>query len=351
MGFSRPHPGPGRGHDPIGGGGKVRFAWPQGTMTHFVPPVGFLRIGPVVAPLLVAGLAHGAPPAAPADPAADPAAVTDANSVPAGPVVTLPDAVRTCVARHGEAQEHRLEGRLVEARRALVECGRAECPGPVRADCAAWEAEVARSIPTVVVAARSRRGDEVAVRVLVDGTVLRERLDGGAIEVNPGARRFRFELVGERPIELFVLVHEGEKHRLVEVDFSPPSPPPPTEPEPEPEPAGPVARTPALAWWLGGAALAGAVVGTGFGVSALETRDEHRRQCAPLCTADDEREVRGRARAADVSFGVALIAAGAAVVLVLEGSEPRYRRRGDAALTVEGGAVPGGGAVGLRGRF
>ncbi len=324
-------------------------------MSLFVPPAGFLRIGPVVAAFLVAGLAHGAPPDAtdpPADPAADPAAAPAATPAPAGSAVTLPDAVRTCVARHGEAQEHRLEGRLVEARRALLECGSAECPGPVRVDCAAWEAEVARSIPTVVVAARSRRGDEVAVRVLVDGTVLRERLDGGAIEVNPGARRFRFELVGERPIELFVVVHEGEKHRLVEVDFSPPAlPPTALEPEPEPEPAGPVARTPAFAWWLGGAALAGAVVGTGFGLSALETRDEHRRQCAPLCTADDEREVRGRARAADVSFGVALIAAGAAVVLVLDGGEPWHRRRGDAAVTVEGGAVPGGGAVGLRGRF
>jgi len=285
------------------------------------------------------------PAAAPAEPAAPEASAAPIDSTPSSA-----DAVRSCVARHGEAQEHRLEGRLVEARRALVECGRAECAGPVRADCAAWEAEVARSIPTVVVAARSERGEEVAVRILVDGAVLRERLDGSAIEVNPGARRFRFERVGERPIERSVVVREGEKHRLIEVDFSPPAPPPVVL-EPAAEPAAPVARTPALAWWLGGVALAGAVVGTGFGASALDTRDEHRRQCAPLCGKEDERDVRGRALAADVSFGVALVAAGAAVVLVLDGGEPRHRRRGDPALTVEGGGLPGGGAVALRGRF
>ncbi|HOU90792.1 MAG TPA: hypothetical protein PLU22_07075, partial [Polyangiaceae bacterium] len=306
-------------------------------MTALLPPAPSARIGVLMATLLAAGLARGAPPAgsgepppAPASPSgsappsgdapsppppAAPPTTAEPGAVPADPAAASdptvaspsPDpaaVVRACVTRHGEAQEHRLEGRLVEARRALVDCGRADCPGPVRADCAAWEAEVARSIPTVVVAARSPRGDEVEVRVLVDGVPLRERLDGGAIEVDPGAHRFRFELVGQRPIELSLVMHEGEKNRRVEVDFAPPATP---APAPEPAPAAPDARLPVLAFWLGGVALASAAVGTGFGASALETRDQHRRQCAPLCDEDDEREVRSRAIVADVSFGLALV--------------------------------------------
>jgi hypothetical protein len=359
-------------------------------MTRRTLRVVALAFGAAVAPSLASAVAVGAPettrvappPSASASAPAPPASAADGSGVSAAPsgeavapapaapsgdagappptAVTPPaseaaaavpapvsDVVRSCVRRHGEAQEQRLEGRLVEARRALVECGHAECPGPVRADCTLWSAEVERSIPTVVIAARSERGDEPGVRVLVDGVSLNEGVDGGAIAVDPGAHRFRFELPGRASVEVLVVVREGEKNRQIVADFAPAR-----RPAPPPAPSSGVESASPLAWWLGGAALASAAVGTGFGLSALDARDEHRRQCAPLCSEEAAREVRTRALVADVAFGVSLLAAGTAVVLVLQDSEAhRGRDRAERALVIEGAIGPQGGGVDVRGRF
>src|SRR5262249_44893927 len=55
--------------------------------------------------------------------------------------------------------------------------------------------------------------------LFVDGALLREHLDGGAVPVNPGNHTFRFEAEGRAPIELKVLVTEGEQGRLLTATF------------------------------------------------------------------------------------------------------------------------------------
>jgi len=145
-----------------------------------------------------------------------------------------------CVASFGDAQKLRRDGKLMAARSELLKCAQSGCPQIVTAKCVPWLSEVDAALPSVVVLARDlQRRDTTAVRVIIDGEVRREQLDGRAIPVDPGAHQFRFEHVGAPPVEQHVVLVEAQKNRLVQVDFAAqrehaPLPPAPT-------PAGPVA--------------------------------------------------------------------------------------------------------------
>ena len=79
-------------------------------------------------------------------------------------------------------------------------------------------------MPTVVLAARLPNGaDEVDVRVLVDGKPLAQRLDGRAVELEPGDHLLSFQpgVAGAAPVEMRVVVREGEKGRLIVGNLQP----------------------------------------------------------------------------------------------------------------------------------
>src|SRR5277367_5329759 len=140
--------------------------------------------------------------------AADPPPVNDGGSAP-----KPPDERVACVSEHESAQLRRRDGKLRDARAALLTCSRAVCPAAIRADCGDWLAEVERSVPTVVIAARSPRGDETAGRVLMDGAVFAKQLDGQPLEVDPGPHVFRFEIPPYEPVEQHIVIRTGEKNR------------------------------------------------------------------------------------------------------------------------------------------
>ena len=73
-----------------------------------------------------------------------------------------------CIAAYRNAQVLRLSGKLVESLAQLSTCARSECPQVLRNDCVPWLGEVTRSVPSVVFQARTERGDEEEVRVLLD---------------------------------------------------------------------------------------------------------------------------------------------------------------------------------------
>ena len=108
-------------------------------------------------------------------------------------------AKQECFDRHESGQIARRQRRLRDAQGELRLCSRAACPGLVRADCVGWLDQVSRSLPSVVVTARARGFDLTEVRVTVDGVQVADRLTGAALELDPGAHRFRLRRPRGRP--------------------------------------------------------------------------------------------------------------------------------------------------------
>src|SRR5438045_2725401 len=80
------------------------------------------------------------------------------------------DVKAACAAAYEQAQVHQAAGRLKEAKRTLAGCLQEACPSFIQADCGQWLGDVDRALPTVVLAAKNARGEDVvAVRVQVDG--------------------------------------------------------------------------------------------------------------------------------------------------------------------------------------
>ncbi len=226
-----------------------------------------------------------------------------------------PDERALCIENHVNAQVHRRDGKLGAARAALLTCSRSVCPPAIRSDCADWLAEVEKSSPSVVLAARSPRGDEASGRVLVDGAVVATRLDGQPIEIDPGAHLFRFEVPPYDPVEQRVVIRTGEKNREVLVTVGTPQAPPVALPPSPPPPVEEHRPVPAAAYGLGAGALAGLVVFAGLGGSGLALRSSLSTSCAPFCSSAQVQPVRTRFLAADVSLGVAVASAAAAIVV------------------------------------
>src|SRR5689334_2810208 len=105
---------------------------------------------------------------------------------PAPPPEGADAAKAECLANYQEAQLARRERRLLDSRAALRICSGAVCPAAVRADCVDWLDQVAHGLPSVVVTARARGADVLAVKVFIDGKLATERLTGFALEIDPG---------------------------------------------------------------------------------------------------------------------------------------------------------------------
>jgi hypothetical protein len=90
----------------------------------------------------------------------------------------------------------------------------------VRDDCRTWTAEVQAAQPTVVFSVRTRSGADLAdARVSVDGVPFVDRIDGLARPLDPGPHDIEVQAGSEPPVRVRIVVHEGEKQRVVPVVF------------------------------------------------------------------------------------------------------------------------------------
>jgi hypothetical protein len=215
-----------------------------------------------------------------------------------------------CIGAYEAAQRARQGGQFLEAHKHLVQCAQSICPRVVRNDCATWANEVAASTPSLVLAVEGSRAEDLsAVRVLANGTLITERLDGRAIEVDPGVYTLRFEADGHAPREEKISVREGEKARLVRVRLESPQPRVVAR---QPEPT----RTwsPAVLT-LGSVAVASGVAALGLGVRGKREYQDVRASCgrARRCSESDVDAGQRAYIAADVLAGVAAVSAAAAV--------------------------------------
>ena len=209
-----------------------------------------------------------------------------------------------CGTHYERAQELRLDGHLRAAQEDLLSCAQNTCPAFIRNDCTKWLDEVQAAQPTVVFVARQAGRDVEEVTVTCNEQLLAERLDGRAILIDPGRQQCRLQAAGAEPATVELLVVEGQKGRLVEVDLVAIRPPP----RPRPAPPPPPARSPAplVLAGVGAAGLAGFVA---LGASGLSSEHRLRDLCAPDCSSSDVRSVRTRYAFADVSLGIGIVSA------------------------------------------
>ena len=248
--------------------------------------------------------AEATPPPAAGEPAPPPVPPAEAADV----------SKAACLSNYEEAQLARRERRLLASRAALRICSGVACPAAIRADCVDWLDQVSRSLPSVVVTARARGADVLAVKVFIDGKLAAERLTGFALEVDPGLHKFRFESPPWPVIEREVLASEGVKDRRIEVEFAPPLP---TAAQlaahSEPKPF----RLERSDYVFGGIALAGFATLAYFGSTGLYDANHYEDTCMSHCNPSDVDAVRAKLVIADIGMAVGLVAL--AVGLYLHG--------------------------------
>jgi hypothetical protein len=252
------------------------------------------------------------------------------------------DEKTVCIDAVTKGQPLRDAHALVLAREQFRICARAECPARLRTDCAAWLSDIEKTMPTVVLSARDQAGRDVAdVKVSVDGKPLVERLDGRAVEVDPGMRSFRFERSDGSVTTQEALVKEGEKARSVSVELSGAS-----RGAGSGESGG--ASTPwsgarTLGLVLGGVGVATLAVGFGVAFDA-KSKDDAAKTETGAAQYNDSGSAVGEGNAATVVLGVGAAVAVTGVVLWL--TAPRAKADG-ASL----GVATNGRLVILRGVF
>jgi hypothetical protein len=243
---------------------------------------------------------HGAAPARAQEPQAEEPVAED---------------VQACIDAFSRGQELRRKGELRASRDRLLACAKPQCPQPIGEKCVQWVGELGQAIPTVVVVARdAKKRDVTDVRVIVDGKMVQKRLDGRALELDPGAHHFRFERKGMRPIERRLLIVERQKGRRIDVALVPP---PRRPPPPEQE----VERTISPAAWVGiGVGALGLIAGAVTGGVAAQRLDELEERCTVewqgqhYCLESDQSALDEGRTLADVST-VSFVVGGAALAV------------------------------------
>jgi len=183
-----------------------------------------------------------------------------------------------CGGAFDESQIRRDEGHLLEARRLLRVCSDPRCSPTQRRLCASWLEDVDARIPSVVPSATGASGADV--NVLIDGVRVATKLDGQAIDVDPGSHSLVFLLADGTKADAAVVAVERTKGTVVSAKLDTQPPPAPTAPASAPAAPHPVT---APAWGpvrttgvvLGVAGVASLVVGAAFGADALAMKAAH----------------------------------------------------------------------------
>lgn len=242
---------------------------------------------------------------------------------PGGPEDAAPDDTKVCLASFTKAQKSRREGRLIEARSALILCSQPACPAEIVSKCTPWLREVKAAVPSIIVVARDANDNDILdARISIDGEEVPTSLRGRPIEIDPGTHRLLVQPPGHADIDLHVVVVQSEKNRVIVAKVAaPPAPPPLIAPPPRPEPEVAPAETSALSgispWaWVGfGIGAAGLAAGTVTGVIAIDRADDLEATCpGTLCSTSYEADFDEGARFAHASTAM-FIVGGAGIAL------------------------------------
>ena len=272
----------------------------------------------------------------------------------AAPSVARAQDAAACKEGYDRSQVSRDAGKLLEARKLLHQCSSAVCSAFVQKECLGWLSDVDERIPSAIFSVKDGAGaDLVDVAVSIDGKDGSQKLDGRALDVDPGEHTVAFQLADGRKAEQRVFLREREKGKLVAVTIgAPPAPAPIAKPEAAPpkaeEPAatsGSPLRTVGFA--VGGVGVVGLVVGTVFGLSASSKLSSP--QCdtsAKVCDPGVISDARSAATVSTIGFvaGGLLVAGGVTLVLLAPKSTKSARIGAAPMIGSNGGVVSLSGA-------
>lgn len=219
-----------------------------------------------------------------------------------------------CTNAHFEGQRLRGAGQLRKARDRFLTCAKTTCPGAVQVECVQFLSELDVVQPSIVVDARDESGEPILdVRVSVDGEPIADRLNGLALNVDPGEHMLRFTLKDGKVKEQRVVMLERDRARRVSVRFGPGSENPPASSD---SASGAAPRqdvasrddggVPASFWVLGAFGGAALVTGGVFGSVALAKRSHLGDTCGSTrtCDAGEVSTMHTYALVADISLAV-----------------------------------------------
>lgn len=233
-----------------------------------------------------------------------------------------------CVEAHQAAQELKRGGQLLEAQEKLSICSAAICPGAIITDCGQWFTELEQRTPSLVFDVQVDGKPVSDAALSVDGVSVTDATK--AFKVNPGRHVVRVEVAPFEVREETVVLPEGQRMRLVSVEFTSPK-----VPEIETTPTKDVSSnpylmpssaerrpTPVIVYPLLGVGLAG--LGS-FGVFALlgSSKQKNLEQtCAVSCTEKELRPMKTMYLIGDISAGVGAAALiGAAITYLVRPTE------------------------------
>lgn len=273
--------------------------------------------------LLLASGARAADPPAPKPKAGEPA-VSEASA---------PSRAQ-CLEAHRNAQELKQSSKLLEMQEQLQVCSSATCPGAIITDCGTWISELEQTTPSMVFEVRLDGKEALDATVLVDGQPVTER--SHALKVNPGRHAVRVELPGFEPRDQDVVLPEGQRMRLISVEFASKKaePAPPLAPVQSP-PKETVRPTPFAVYPLLVVGVAGAASFGAFSFLGRSEQSDLEKSCAPSCKDSELRPMKRWYMIADVSAGVGAAALiGAAVVYLSRPTKEVDRAAGGLSLGV-----------------
>ncbi|MEZ4219301.1 MAG: hypothetical protein R3B13_00140 [Polyangiaceae bacterium] len=237
---------------------------------------------------------------------------------------------KECIANHASAKEKRKGGALMAAKDEFLLCARDTCPKVVREECRELVSKLAGEIPSVVLAVKDERGNDVVDgTVSLDGKEVDGWLGGRGVDVDPGPHTLRFVSADGRESELKFVARAGEKNRSVVIKLISNEPSGPTAgPSSGPGPAPVVeddktsSGPPTLAYVLTGVA---AVALGSFVYFALDgtSKKSDIDECKPNCTQGDVDAMRRSFLIGDISLGVGAVALGGAAYLFLSPNQPQ----------------------------
>jgi hypothetical protein len=217
------------------------------------------------------------------------------------------ESLDACSSAAVNGQKLRRDGKLREAKSWFETCSRSTCREDIVSDCKAWQDEVARLLPSVVIQAHDADGHPVTdARVRIDGAPTPPEALSQPIALDPGQHTVELERSGTSPISRSIVLREGERAD-VSVIFASARAPTAAPPDARPVPTS---------VWVSGAVAAAGLIGFGVlaGVGYADWNDS---RCDVSCVPADAERVRTTLLAADVSLAIGAIASGVATWLYL----------------------------------
>ena len=239
-----------------------------------------------------------------------------ADEVNGAPGETSTEEVERCVTRHDNARQLRLNEQWFEARAAMNDCAADRCPLAIAADCRAWQEDLSRELPTLLVLVEPDGGRPARPEVSVELDDRRIELPDppAPIELAPGPHHVRVTFPGKPAIFREFTLQRGEKNHLERFALAPSPPPGPRAAlNPPPPIARPTRPIPSTTYLFSAGALVAFGGSTALLASALRERNEARATCAPSCAPSIRRSIQTRLVLADVSAGVGISLAALAV--------------------------------------